>query len=133
MLESEIEKVRQQLTEKTVNLVPSDKMADVIEKIIASTQSLRLISLSKQASLRLSDPVEAPNADKEQAIKLYRHSVEIVLEGNYSATYQFLKSLENMERKVAFESFNYNVENYPNAEIRLIVSTLSLNKEWIGG
>ncbi len=131
-LESEIEKIKQQLTEKTVNLVPSNEMAGMLESIIDSTDSLKLISLNKQASTRLSEDLLQP-LEQPQNISLYRHSVEIVLQGSYSATYEFLKNLENMERKVAFDSFVYQVKQYPNAEIRLVVSTLSLNKEWIGG
>lgn len=133
LLENEITKIRQQLTQKTMNLIPSNEMADVLEKIIKSSESLKLISLSKRASIKLSDTVESSNTHQDQAINLYRHSVEIVLQGSYRGTYEFLKNLENMERKVAFESLNYDVENYPKAEVRLVVSTLSLKKEWIGG
>jgi MSHA biogenesis protein MshJ len=137
LLENEIEKVRQQLTERTVNLVPPEKMASVIKAILASSEELTLISLTKKASVQLSDP-EQQNANSEnnkesETIKLYRHSVEIVMQGSYSGTFEFLKNLENMERKVAFDSFDYNVDNYPKAEVKLVVSTLSLNKEWIGG
>ena len=133
LLENEIEKIKEQLTEKTMNLIPSDEMASVLENIIRSTQSLKLVSLSKQASVKLSETGESTAKAQEQGINLYRHSLEIVLEGSYNATYEFLQNLENMERKVAFESFSYHVENYPKAEVRLVVSTLSLNKEWIGG
>ncbi len=133
VLENEIDKVKKQLTERTINLIPSDEMAAVLEQIIESSQTLKLISLNKNASVKLSDSNETDTDLSERAINLYRHSVEIVLEGNYGATYQFLKNLENMDRKVAFESFSYDVENYPKAKVRLVVSTLSLNKEWIGG
>jgi len=134
VLNEQIEQVRKSLLEKTVNLVPPEEMANVLKNIIKSTKSLRLQSLTKQQTAELSEhqtPLKSDN--QEAAIKLYRHSVEIVLIGNYIATYEFLRTLENMERKVAFDSFEYNVAEYPEAEVKLIISTLSLEKEWIGG
>ena len=134
VLNEQIEQVRKSLLEKTVNLVPAEEMANVLKSIIESTKSLRLQSLTKQQTAELSEhQTPRKNDNQEAVIKLYRHSVEIVLIGNYIATYEFLRTLENMERKVAFDSFEYNVAEYPEAEVKLIVSTLSLEKEWIGG
>lgn len=134
MLEQQIQKIRTALTEKTVNLVPAEQMANVVKDIIDSSDDLKLQSLIKQQSVGLSSSNDKPNEPpQENSLQLYRHSVEIKLQGSYSSTYEFLKKLENMEKKVAFDNFEYKVDKYPNAEIKLFISTLSLNKEWIGG
>lgn len=133
-LDKQLEQVRQTLTAKTINLVPPELMANVLKDIIASTKSLTLLSLAKQQSIELSETSDSTNKQEvDNAIKLYRHSLEIVLKGSYSSTYEFLRKLENMEKKVAFDSFEYSVDEYPNAEVKLTVSTLSLEKGWIGG
>ncbi|MBV1909450.1 MAG: hypothetical protein KUG78_09010 [Kangiellaceae bacterium] len=135
-IEQQINEIRNALKEKTVNLVPPELMANVITEIIRSSRSLKLQSLIKQDTVELSDinqPIENKKEQDDQTIKLYRHSIEVVLLGDYVATFEFLKNLEEMEKKVAFDRLDYSVDKYPNAEVTLIVSTLSLEKGWIGG
>jgi MSHA biogenesis protein MshJ len=139
LIESQLSDVRQQLTDKTVNLVKPEDMAKVIKAIIQSTNSLEIQSLSKMATLEISSEADANSSPEEVSdqddnqIKLYRHTMKIVLQGKYSSTHQFLEALENMKKKVGFDHFEYVVNDYPDADIVLTVSTLSLNRGWIGG
>ena len=131
-INTQLAEIRRQLTEKTTNLVQPEDMANVLKIIIMSTEALELQRLSKRETIELSDQPDKNDQPKDQ-IRLYRHSMEILLQGSYSATHKFLEKLENMEKKVAFDSFEYTVGEYPQAEIKLVVSTLSLHKGWIGG
>lgn len=142
LIESQLVEVRQKLMNKTVNLVKPEDMARVIREIIQSTKSLKLQSLSKLATYEITSESgdEAQQADTPQStetsaekIKLYRHTMKIVLQGKYGSTHQFLELLENMKKKVGFDHFEYSVNDYPNADITLTVSTLSLDRGWIGG
>jgi len=134
-LDKQLEQTKLQLKEKTLNLVQPEDMAEVLNTIITSSNKLKLQSLSKLETNKLSDKNSADGkvSEQENMVELYRHRMQIVLSGNFSATHQFLEKLENMEKQVAFDSFEYKVDTYPKAEIKLIVSTLSLNEEWIGG
>jgi len=134
-LDQQLEQAKVKLKERTLNLVQPEDMAEVLNTIIASSNKLKLQSLSKLETTKLSDktPVDPKAKDQEALVELYRHRMQIVLNGSYSATYQFLEKLESMEKQVAFDNLEYEVDAYPQAEIKLIVSTLSLNKEWIGG
>ena len=129
-LNEKIDSVKTKLSERTLNLVQPEEMASVLKDIIDSTKNLKIQSLSKLATTPLSTTNENESQDM---VQLYRHSMEVFLTGNYTATHEFLNRLETMEKKVAFDQFEYKVRRYPVAEIRLTVSTLSLNKEWIGG
>lgn len=138
-LNKQLSKIREQLTNKTINLVQPADMANVLKMIIGSTNTLELQILSKQETVELSSQLEFGQEKQQQEsaesnqVRLFRHSMEIVLKGDYSSTYQFLNKLEEMDKKVAFDSFEYVVSQYPKAEITLVVSTLSLQKGWIGG
>jgi len=134
-LDKQLEQAKLQLKERTLNLVQPEDMAKVLNTIITSSKNLKLQSLSKLETTKLSDKTstDSNDTDQENLVELYRHRMQIILNGSYSATYKFLEDLENMEKQVAFDSFEYKVETYPKAEIKLVVSTLSLNKEWIGG
>ncbi|MDQ7049348.1 MAG: hypothetical protein Q9M92_07295 [Enterobacterales bacterium] len=139
-LNQQLLKIRKELTDKTLNLIPPEEMAQVIKIIIDSSQSLKLEYLAKQQTVALAEQdnpskkrAAKRKVSKENPVQLFRHSMKIILKGDYRSTYLFLKKLEQMEKKVAFDSFEYQVKTYPKAEIHLIVSTLSLQKGWIGG
>ncbi len=131
-LKMQLTSVRQQLAEHTLNLVQPEEMADVLKDIILSSNSLKLEKLIKQQTIELSKPDKDDQQQKDQ-LKLYRHSMVIELKGDYRSAFAFLQKLENMEKKVAFDSFEYVVDIYPKATIKLTVSTLSLDKGWVGG
>lgn len=133
VLENKLNEVRERLINKTLNLVQPHDMASVLREIILSTKSLKLLELKKLKTTELSAQLEEENQQQDSKIKLYRHSMQLVLEGGYQSTYLFLNKLEKMKRRVAFEKFEYKVNKHPNATITLLVSTLSLEKEWIGG
>lgn len=131
-LKEQTKQARVLLEEKTKNLVPPSEMASVLKEIIIGTGKLSLISLTKQEPQPIFEPGENPSDSAEQ-IQLYRHSIEIVLNGSYNNTQSFIEALENMKQQVAFDSFKFIVEKYPKSEVRLVVSTLSFDKKWIGG
>ncbi len=132
-LDSQLNRIRQQLTQHTLNLVQPDEMASVLKEILLSSQSLKLEKLAKQQTVELSKPSNNTNKELNNEIKLYRHSMVIELNGNYQSAFAFLQKLEKMEKKVAFDNFEYVVDIYPKAFIKLTVSTLSLDREWVGG
>ncbi len=135
-LKDEISTTYEQLEKNTVNLVKPEDMAAVLKEIIYSTKNLKIQALTKNKTKEI---ISSNNNEKnkknenDENIKLYRHSFEIVLLGNYSSTHHFLKTLEEMKKKVSFDRFDYTVKTYPMAEIKLTVSTISLQREWIGG
>ncbi len=132
LLNEQLNAIHEKLTKHTINLVQPEDMADVIKVILVSSKSLELQKLNKHTTVELS-PINKHQTNTDDEIKLYRHSMQIVLKGNYLATIHFLQKLEKMKKPVAFDSINYLVESHPKAIITLTVSTLSLHKEWVGG
>jgi MSHA biogenesis protein MshJ len=135
-LTDEISSEYKLLENKTANLVKPEDMADVLKAIILSTKDLKITTLTKNKTEEVikSNSKDKKNTDdKDKVVKLYKHSIEMVLSGNYSSTYQFLKNLEIMKKKVSFDQLQYTVDKHPIAKIKLTVSTISLQREWIGG
>ena len=56
----------------------------------------------------------------------------MTLEGSYFQTLSFLKRLEDMESGFFWRSVDYQVTDYPKAQIVIQIMTLSLEEEWIG-
>ncbi len=121
------------LEEKTENLVSPAEMTAVLRDIISGSKNLDLVSLTKSQPVPIFEESDDKKQTGEPQIQLYQHTVEIVLKGSFANTQKFIESLEDMPQKVSFDQFQFNVESYPNSEVRLLVSTLSFNKKWIGG
>jgi MSHA biogenesis protein MshJ len=132
LLEQQIKQSKLALEEKTIHLVKPEYMSAVLGDIISRSKNLKLISLTKQPPQVLFENKEEQSSEKPK-IQMYRHLVELVLEGQYKDTQSFLVDIEEMPQKLNFESFEYKVENYPQSKVKLVVSTLSLDKKWIGG
>lgn len=119
-LEKQSTAIEKQLEDKTLTLVKPQDMANLLKQIIKSSEQLKLLSLTKEKPELL-------------FTNMYRHPIKMVFEGNYLDTQDFINKLENMEKKVSFDSFNFSVEKYPKSKVTLTVSTYGMNRKWIGG
>lgn len=135
-----IESIENNLSELVTNLIKPGQMVSILSSIIKSSDNLLLVKFSKLKTTELSQPAVQQNNNSEiesnsnsNQVRLFQHKIEIKLVGKFNNSYQFLKELEKTESKMSFDEFKYQVKQYPTAEITLIVSTLSLQREWIGG
>lgn len=128
-INQQIAESKKLLKERTINLVYPEAMAKVLKEIINRSNKLKLVSLIKQPAQILFEQDDA----EPQSVQMYRHPLELSFEGNYTDTQAFIKQLEDMPQKVNFERFVFEVDKYPKSKVTLIVSTLSLNRKWIGG
>ena len=133
-LKSQIEQAKLSLKEKTNHLVSPSEMVGVLKEIINRSNKLKLVSLTKQAPQPLFEKdEEKANVNNQPQLQLYRHSVELLLDGGYKETQKFLEQLEAMEQQVEFNHLQFRVEEYPKSMITLVVSTVSFERKWIGG
>jgi len=132
LVEEQIQKSKLALEEKTINLIKPESMSNVLGDIILRSKKLKLVSLIKQPPQALFDDQNEDKSEKPQ-VQMYRHLVELILEGQYKDTQDFLSLIESMPQKINFERFEYEVEDYPQSKVKIVVSTLSLDRKWIGG
>ena len=64
-------------------------------------------------------------------LSIYKHEVELVLEGNYLDMLAYIKELEAMPEQVYWSRGSLNVLEYPKASLSLQIFTLSLEKKWL--
>lgn len=62
---------------------------------------------------------------------LYRHGVEVVLQGSYIDMVNYMEALEAMPTRVFWGKASMSVERYPHASLKLTLYTLSLDNKWI--
>lgn len=129
------EQLDEQLRKIGSALVRPEEMNGLLERLLARNAGLRLISLKTQAPQSvLRDKEAAKDTDGkpvERSFDLYRHGVEIRLEGSYGQLQAYLVQLEKLPQRLLWGQLNYRVVDYPRAEMTLTVYTLSPDKTWL--
>lgn len=121
-------------------LVGADRMVGLLEQLLARHGEVRvraLRSLGRQDLL-------APNPGPGQVAapgnvpggvpagpSLYRHGVELVLEGGFTDLLGYLRAMEALPQRVLFGSVNLKVEQHPRSVLTLRVYTLSRDPNWL--
>lgn len=116
-------------------LVAPDKIAPLLETILAANGKLMLVSMKTL-------PASAVTAGSERggstasgatapAALLYRHGVQVTVRGNYLDMLNYMDALESMPTQLFWSSADLEVDTYPDARLTLTLHTLSLDGKWI--
>lgn len=121
------------------SLVPPERMPGLLEDMIGKRSGLRLLSLK---TLPVAPFVEKTQAGAGEAVAtgaaaapekagLYKHGVEIRLEGSYQELTAYLERLEKSRMKLLWNSVALSAEGHPRLVLTLTVYSLSLDRTWL--
>jgi MSHA biogenesis protein MshJ len=136
-LRGQMAQLDRQFEEQQKQFVPPEKMAAMLERMIAKNQKLQLLSLRNLPSTGLSTDAGAATgaaagrANAAVAREVYRHTVEISVKGSYFDLLDYLAALERMPQRVFWEGFDLSVTQYPQSVLKLTIFTLSPEKSWL--
>lgn len=114
------------LGEFSGELVDPAEMAFVLERVLKSQSGLRLMHI------RNLDAEPLPADEEGSPPVLYRHALEIEVEGSYFDALAYLDQIEALPWRLYWQFLDIEVLDYPRNRIRIEVSTMSLDEEWIG-
>tara|TARA_R110001606_G_scaffold254366_2_gene402307 strand:- start:349 stop:1047 length:699 start_codon:yes stop_codon:yes gene_type:complete len=127
------------LQKHTVNLVRPTQMPMLLEKVLADSEGITLISMQSIPPKPVVDPTvknsgdQTPDiTDKVNALTLYRHGVMLSVQGSYFDIQRYLTKIESLKWKFYWKRFNYTVDSYPNALVEVELYTLSTSEAFIG-
>lgn len=126
-LQQQSELLDVQLDEIVKNLVTPNQMAELLEQVLASSKNLKLRSLQSLPAEPIMSNGQAVNAG------YFIHPVRIELSGKYFDIQTYLSTLEAMPVRYFWRSFQYQVDEYPRANLTVVVYTLGTGQEFIGG
>lgn len=131
----ERDKLDEQLRQFGTVLVRPEEMNGLLERLLVRNAGLRLVSLKTLAPQSVLQPGDAAKEGDgkpvERSFDLYRHGVEIRLEGSYGQLQSYLAQLEKLQQRLLWGQLRYRVVDYPKAELTLTVYTLSPDKTWL--
>lgn len=133
-----------QLAQTQSALVPPEQMVGFLENILVRSRGLRLVNMR---TLPISGVLDAP---KDGAAKsgpaappasaagtgremehLFRHGVELTIEGAYPELLAYLAEVERSPQRLLWSRAQLSVEQHPRAVLKLTVYTLSLDRKWL--
>ncbi len=136
-----LERLDQELADTTGRLIAPRAMVTLLRDILTAQDELELVAVELLeptpifAETAQSDD-ESGDAGAEEARTegplLYAHDVELVVRGGYLNVLNYVESLESMDKRLGWVSLDYEMQDYPNNEIRIRVRTLSLDRAWLG-
>lgn len=119
-------------------LVPPERMAKLLEEMLARTRGLHLASLRtlpvqrfETSAAATAESKGAKGAARAPERTIYQHGFEITLQGSYADLHEYLSRLERLEWQMFWDRLSVNTEQYPRLRVTLTVQTLSLSKAWL--
>ena len=124
-------------------LLPPQRMPGLLEDLIGRNSGLRLLSLrtlpvapvlgdkSTAKSTADAKAMDKPGDVADVSVGLFRHGVEIKLEGSYPELAGYLARLEKTPLKLLWSSVSLSADKHPKLVLTLTVFTLSLDRTWL--
>jgi len=119
------------------DFVPPAQMNALLEQLLASHPRLRLVSLKSLPPVNLAAPPAASAAPAAPAqppadeLGLYRHGVEVRIEGSYADLHAWLAQVEAAQQKLLWGDVRFSVVDHPRSLLTATVYTLSTDKAWL--
>ena len=115
------------------------QMVGLLEHLLARQGALRLREMRSLGGSDLLDkpapggagPAAASAAAAAATPTLYRHGIELVLEGGFAELLHYLQALEALPQQVLWGSLRLKVEQHPKSVLTLRVYTLSRDRHWL--
>lgn len=125
VLEQQSKELDKQLSFQMVDMVPADHMATLLSQLLEKVKGIELQDFQSIA------PIPLLAIGEEKKMNLYSHGIRLTFQGDYFAVLKFIQAIEAMPNKLYWKRMEYQVEEYPMANIVLELYTLSINKDFI--
>ena len=144
---AEIDRISAGLLAVQKGLVAPEKIAPLLENLLRGHGKLRLMALKTLPVTGMNETLapavqtapSAPPAANQPTQPappkarelLYRHGVEIVLQGSYLDMVTYMDALEALPVQLFWGKASLDAQEYPNSRLTLTLYTLSLDQKWM--
>lgn len=117
----------QRIAALTDALVSPAQMIPLLQALLQQDERLQLISLTTLPQ----EPLQLDDSDNSAL--LFRHGLRLQLKATYAGLVDYQQRLDALPWRVYWQTLDYQVQQYPHAEVLLELYTFSLNEEMLGG
>jgi len=116
-------------------LAAPERMAGLVKEVLARSPQIALVAMRNQPPTPLIDaPAGAPGTDgpaEPRDGELYRHGIEITVEGPWPALVAYAGRLESLPARVLWSRTRIDAAAWPRVTMTLNLYTLSLERTWL--
>ncbi|MBB1332862.1 type II secretion system protein M [Pseudoalteromonas sp. SR44-5] len=134
-LRSQIERAKSELTiadEKlsqfSKGFVSAERVPNMLQQLLKESTEVKVVSF------KVLEPkaVDVTKVGANEAKTLFfEHQMVLTLQGQYFNLQQYLASLKQSKEKLLIQRFDYQVEDYPRAQLIIHIATVSANEKFI--
>lgn len=139
-LRVELAEIESRVSDTAVDMIEPKRMPEVLRSVINQINNLTLTNLKGLGSSPLIPAAEVKpaaetavdaDADSRYRAAAFKHGMQIRLRGDYLTTLEYLRRMEKLDWRFFWDSLEFQVGEYPDAESVLTIYTLSLTRDWI--
>ena len=115
-------------------LVSAPEMVPMLDRLLAQVGGLRLRSMQSLGRTEVGASVAGAAsgaAPTPAGAALYRHGVELSVEGSYADVLAYVRAIEAMPQHVLWGGLQLSVEQHPKVVVTLRLYTLSPDRNWL--
>ena len=143
-------KIDERLLELTTDLIDPVQMRGALMELLSLQKGVSLVSFEAMPSVALTQPavdktaepdakatqkvvhVSSEGGDEASTMVLYKHGMRLTLSGSYFQLRDYLTQVEELDWRFFWQSFQYELVEYPKSQLVIEIYSLSTNKEFIG-
>lgn len=126
-LQHQEQELQQQISKLTSYFIGSERMASVLQDVLKSSNNVKMKSVIAKPPV----PLTFSEQGTDNKAVIYQHSTVVVLTGDYFALAAVLERLDTLSWSLGWQSIDYKVTEYPDAELTLHLLTVSDNESYI--
>lgn len=133
VLKQRVESADERLKKLRDTLVAPSEMNALLERVLAKHAGLRLVSLktlAPESIIPLPAGAEGKPAPARQ-LDIYRHGIELRLEGSYLELLAYVDQLEKADKKIIWGPMQFSVIDHPRSQLTVTVYTLGFDRTWL--
>ena len=132
-LDAEVHRVDAEIAGMSSGLVAPQRIPALVRDLLGTSPGVRLKSLRTLAAAPIVEPDESKSTEPESAPAggLYKHGIEITVEGAYPALVEYASRLEGLPARVVWNRTRIDATAYPRVAMTLTLYTLSLERTWL--
>jgi MSHA biogenesis protein MshJ len=111
----------------TAGMIAPELMPQLLGELLSERSGLSVQSIKTMPA----EQVLSADKNDASAPAIYRHDMELRLEGGFAQAQNYLRSIEQLPSRVIWDELTFEVEKYPKGQLRLAVHTLSTREEFI--
>jgi len=129
----ELQSIDGQLGALQRTLLPPERIPGVLQELLGKDTRVRLVSMRNLPAVPLDAAEDAKDGDPKatsRGAQVFRHGIEVVVEGSYLDLLAYLNRLERQPWQLFWGQVTLKAD-YPRATLSLTLYTLSLDEAWL--